>query len=77
MLLHHNPDKYIPLNKPEEPFDWNPDVRHYLKHIYAMDLNHYETILDRQASQFFQHWWGGPMYISPVVDPPVRFSETE
>jgi hypothetical protein len=74
LLLKHNPSKYFPLNAPEEPFDWNPEVRHYLKQLYAIEILNYETIIERQVNQYFQYWWGGPRYISPVVDPPVRFS---
>jgi hypothetical protein len=33
--------------------------------------------LQEQSIKYCQSWWGGPEKISPLVDPPLKFYETE
>lgn len=77
MLLKNHPEKYIPFDKPERPKDFLPEVREFLAEIYAYPAQYYDTYLEKLINEHYQSWWGGPKYISPVVDPPVRFCETE
>ena len=34
MLVRHNPDKYIPLSKPEQPYDFIKEIQEFLKGLY-------------------------------------------
>jgi hypothetical protein len=74
LLTRHKPNKYVLVSQQHEPYDFISEARDFLAFIYSLPMTHYETMLERQVNQYNQWWWGGPKYISPVVDPPVRFS---
>jgi len=77
MLVSHNPEKYMPLNRPEQPYDFVKESQEFLREIYEMGEIEYRTECEEQVRKYYQCWWGGPEKLSPLVNPPIKFYETE
>lgn len=73
LLLAHNPEKYVPLKQPEQPYDFLRETQEFLRELYQMSERDYRRELDEQVIKYYQYWWGGPERIDPMIDPAVKF----
>ena len=73
-LIQRNPDRYI---MSQLPYDLDPEVKDFLAEIYSTDEQTYEEMWRSHVERYHQHWWGAPLKLNPLVDPPLRFYETK